>query len=150
MADHKNIIIVCFIGLFFIYLHPAFAADNIDTNVKVIHASTGSNHVDSQLKDISNELDSVFKYTSYRLLSEKRMQLTFNEQGIVSLPGGRTLVLSPADMQKKRIRYHINILKKKKSIFKTQILLRNNNSITIGGPQYKKGVLLFHITGRAH
>jgi archaellin len=149
MTKQNYHFIVCLIGLFFICLQPAFAAGKVDTIVKVIHASTGSSHVDPQLKDISNELDSVFKYTSYRMLSEKQMQLEFNQDGNVSLPGGRTLIVTPADMQKNRIRYHINILKNNKSIFKTQVLLRNNNSITIGGPQYKNGVLLFHITGRA-
>ncbi len=149
MVNRKRNITVCLFGLFLMLLPPVFANDKISTTVKVIHASTASSHVDPQLKDISKELDSVFKYTSYRLLNQKQMALGFNEKGQVTLPGNRTLVVSPSDMAKKRIRYQINILKKNKSIFKTQVLLKNNNSITIGGPQYKKGVLLFNITGQA-
>lgn len=149
MASQKKSIIVCVTGLFLLLFQPAVAADKIFTHVKVIHASTASDHIDPQLKDISDELKSVFKYTSYRMLSGEKMNLGFNEKGSVSLPGKHTLVVSPTDMQKKRIRYQINIYKNKKSIFNTQVLLRNNHSITIGGPQYKKGVLILNITGRA-
>lgn len=147
MASPKPIL--CLTLLFLLFFSPASANTRISTIVKVIHASTASSHVDPQLKNISAELNSVFKYTSYRLLNEKQMSLGFNENGRVSLPGGRTLVVSPTDMPKNRIRYQINILKNKKPIFRTQVLLQNNNSITIGGPQFKNGVLIFNITGRA-
>lgn len=148
MTYRKKNITACLMGLVCLFSLPAFADGNVLTRIKVIHASTGSRHVDPQLKNISSELNSVFRYTAYRLLSEKKMRLGFDEKGRVSLPGGRTLVVSPADMQKKRIRYHINILKNKRSVFKTQVLLRNNSSISIGGPRFKKGVLIFNITGR--
>lgn len=149
MAATRKICIVCLIGLLVMICQAAAAAGKIATTVKVIHASTASSHIDPQLKGISAELKSVFKYTSYRLLKAKQMRLGFNEKGSVSLPGSRTLVVAPSDMNKKRIRYQINILKNKKSVFNTQVLLKNNNSITIGGPQHKDGVLIFNISGSA-
>ncbi len=138
---------VVFIGVCFLFTQPAFAKAKILTQVKVIHASTASNHIDTGLKDISSELQSVFKYTSYRLLNEKSMSLGFNQKGKVNLPGKRTLVVEPLNIEGKRIQYQINIQKKKKKIFQTKVLLKNNRSITIGGPQFKKGVLIFNISG---
>lgn len=143
----KAIFIFC-LGALFLSISPAFAADKVSTHVKVIHASTGSKHVDPQLKNISDELNSVFKYTSYRLIKQENMDLKFGQQGQVNLPGSRTLTVQPIDMDGKRIRYHIHIRKNKKKIFQTKILLKNDSSITIGGPQYEGGVLLFNIDGR--
>ena len=53
----------------------------------------------------------------------------------------------PSDMEGKRIRYEIGIQKNKQSVFQTQVLLKNNISITIGGPKFNNGVLLFNISG---
>lgn len=133
---------------FCLFTHQlAFAKNQVITDVKVIHASTGPDHVDPGLKGNISELRSVFKYTSYRLIKDQRMKLNFNQKGRVILPGKRTLVVMPSDMDGKRIRYLINIQKNNHPVFKTQVLLKNNSSITIGGPQFKNGTLLFSISG---
>ena len=145
----KIILILTGILCFCFLTSPAFAKNKVLTDVKVIHASTGPKHVDPSLNKIISELKTVFKYTSYRLLKVQRLNLGFNERGRVTLPGKRTLVVIPSNMNGKRIRYQINIQKNRRSIFQTQVLLKNNSSITIGGPQFNNGVLLFNISGSA-
>lgn len=126
---------------------PTLGNSQVLTDVKVIHASTGSNQIDPSLAGIIPELKSVFKYTSYRLLNDQRFNLQFNQEGRVNLPGERMLSVMPADMDGKRIRYQIDIQKNNHSIFQTQVLLKDNSSITIGGPQLNDGVLLINISG---
>ena len=143
----KIILIVSGISCFCFFTQPAFGKNQVLTDVKVIHASTGAKHVDPSLNEIISGLKSVFKYTSYRLLKDQRLYLRFNQKGRVNLPGKRTLVVMPSGMDGKRIRYQINIQKNNHSIFQTQVLLKNNSSITIGGPQFDNGYLLFNISG---
>jgi len=143
----KTILILSGISCFYFFTQPAVAKSQVLTDVKVIHASTGTRYVDQGLKGIISELESVFKYTSYRLLKDQKLNLNFNQKGRVNLPGERALVVIPTDMQGKRIRYQINIQKNNHSIFQTRVLLKNNSSITIGGPQFKDGVLLLNISG---
>lgn len=136
----------------FLPFRTVSAASQVLTDVKVIHASTGGGggpeeQSDSSLKGIIKELKSVFKYTSYRLLKDKRFNLNFNQQGLVNLPGNRTLLVVPSDTDGNRIRYQINIQKNFHSIFQTQVMLKNNSSITIGGPELDSGVLLINISG---
>ncbi len=137
-------------AILFIYLllPPIVSAgDRVLTDVKVIHASTtGAEQFDPGLKGIIHELKSVFKYTSYRLLKDQRFDLNFSQEGLVNLPGNRTLLLLPSDTDGKRIRYQINIQKNNLSIFQTQVMLKNNSSITIGGPELDSGVLLINIS----
>jgi len=140
-------IILLLTGIFCFFLQPAFAESQVLTEVQVIHASTEPLHVDPGLKKIIHELQSVFKYTSYRLIKNQRLNLGFHQRGQIPLPGNRTLVVIPTNMEGKRIRYQINIRKNRQSIFQTQVLLRNNSSITIGGPKFHNGVLLFNISG---
>jgi hypothetical protein len=129
------------------FLPPVWANAQVLTDIKVIYATIGPEQFDSRLKPILHELKSVFKYTSYNLLKEQRFDLHFNQEGRVSLPGNRTLVILPSDADGKRIRYQINIQKNNHSIFQTQVMLKNTNSITIGGPELDSGALLINISG---
>ncbi len=138
---------VVFLGIWLLFAQPAVANDQVLTHIKVIHASTSSNQIDANLKNISSELQSVFKYTSYRLLNEKSMSLKIDQKGQVDLPGKRTLTLVPLKIDSKGIQYQINIQKDKREIFQTNAKIRNNRSLTIGGPQFKEGVLIFNISG---
>lgn len=124
-----------------------WAADSIRTHVRVIHASTGPAHLDPGLRDVGPELTSVFKYASYRLLSERTMNLSPGRQGRVTLPGARVLEVVPLGLTGRRIKYKVEIFKQGHSVFTTEILLRNRSSITIGGPEFKQGYLLFNIFG---
>ena len=138
----------CFVFLPIIILltcSPLFAAPDIGIRVKTILASQDSAHVDPQLKNLVGELKSVFRYTSYRLLSENRLRLQITQTGTVALPGNRILRITPTGIRGKRAELNLVILKDNRQIFQTTIQLLNRKSITIGGPRHKKGILLLNI-----
>ncbi len=143
----KAVLLISGILSFCFSTQPAFGKTQILTNVKVIHASTRTNYLDPGLKEIISELESVFKYTSYKLLQEQTLNLKFNQKESINLPGQRTMIVTALDRDNKRIRYQINILKNRRIVFQTRILLKNNSSITIGGPKFNNGYLLFNISG---
>jgi hypothetical protein len=137
-------------GVFYFSQSFAIAGEQIITDIKIIHASsTERNTMDPGLKPIVSEFRSVFRYTSYRILKEQTLNLSFNQKGRVNLPGKRTLGIMASGLTGKRIHYQIDIQKNGRPIFNTQVLLRNNSSITIGGPRFKDGVLLFNISASA-
>ena len=138
----------CFVFLPIIILltcSPLFAAPDIGIRVKTILASQGSAYVDPQLKNLVGELKSVFRYTSYRLLSENGIRLQIAQTGTVALPGNRILKITPTGIRGKRAELNLVILKNNRQIFQTTIQLLNRKSITIGGPRHKKGILLLNI-----
>lgn len=146
MIKTSKALVLFFVAMF---LLPGLtlAANTIRTGVRVIHASSGPLHVDPELRDIGPELRSVFKYTSYRLIKETSMDLLPGTRGRVVLPQGRILQVLPLDLKGGRIKYHIEILNHGSQVFGTEVLLRNRSSITIGGPSFKNGYLLFNISG---
>ncbi|SLM28094.1 conserved exported hypothetical protein [Desulfamplus magnetovallimortis] len=148
---HKKILSALFSMVFIILLsvisHEAEAAA-ITSTVRVIHATSDTPFMDPGLKDLGHELQSVFKYTSYRLISSRTLAMAEGSTGRVSLPGDRSLELIPKGVENNRIRFSIRILKNDKQVFTTEIQLRNNSTITIGGPDFKNGYLLFNISGK--
>lgn len=124
---------------------PLWAENNTEIVVKAVLASQGSEYMDPRLSSLTQELQSVFRYSSYRLLSENRMRLSMRETGKVSLPEGRVLKITPLQVAGNRVELQLVILKKNKEIFQTVSQLLNKSSIIVGGPKYKDGYLLFNI-----
>lgn len=134
--------------LFFLHLFapPGQAAPVIKINVKVILASQKGGSMDSRLQGLTRELQSVFRYASYKLLSEKSMTLSLKNAGSVSLPGGRMMRIIPQGLSGNRVTLKLKIHKGKRKIFQTVIQLLNKGSLTVGGPKHKGGYLLFNIS----
>ena len=125
---------------------PAQANQDVDIVAKTILASQGAEYLDPRLSDLVEELQSVFKYSSYRLLSEDSSNLGMGETREVSLPGKRTLKITPVQVTGDRIELQLGILKKEKNIFQTVVKLLNKSSLTVGGPEYEDGYLLFNVS----
>jgi hypothetical protein len=124
----------------------AWAKDDIAVDVKTVLASQDSEYLDPKLSSLIKELQSIFRYSSYRLLSEDHVGLSMKETGAVSLPGDRVLEITPLQIEGDRMELKLVILKKKKEIFQTIIKLLNHRSLTVGGAKYKDGFLLFNIS----
>jgi hypothetical protein len=145
MACRKlNLLFVLFVvaGLLVV---SAQAEQNVDIVVKTILASQESNYLDPRLAVLVEELQSVFRYSSYRLLSEDSKSLGMGETGEVSLPGKRLLKITAMQVTGDRVELQLVILKKQKEIFQTVVQLLNQSSLTVGGPEYEDGYLLFNI-----
>lgn len=125
---------------------PAQAKQSVDIVVKTILASQDSDDIDPRLSILVEELQSVFRYSSYRLLSEDSKSLSMGETGEVSLPGKRILKITPVQVTGDRVELQLVILKKKEEIFQTVVKLLNKSSLTVGGPEYEDGYLLFNIS----
>ncbi|MDD9303724.1 MAG: hypothetical protein HUK40_15845 [Desulfobacter sp.] len=139
--------IFVWVCLVFLITTPAQADPVYNTRVRVIHARTGPAQIDPGIKAVVREIQPVFKYTRFNLLNDKKMMLAQGQKGSLFLPGNRSLVITPVTRKKNRIQYHIRINAKGNPVFQTNVMLKNHDSVTIGGPKFKKGVLLLNILG---
>ena len=113
--------------------------------VKTVLASQDSTPVDPRISALTQKLQSVFRYSSYRLISEKKMHLRIGKTGTVSLPGDRMLKITPLRITGNRADLQLLIFKQERQIIKSRIQVLNHGSITVGGPEHKGGFLLFDI-----
>jgi hypothetical protein len=115
--------------------------------VDTILASRNGSGVDVQLKRHIGELQSMFNYTSYRLLGSESLNLKAGQSGTVSLPGSRRLKIIPQNIRGSRADIALTMMKNRRTVFQTQIQLLNHGSLFVGGPTYKDGNLIFKISG---
>ncbi|WDP89648.1 MAG: hypothetical protein HUN04_07910 [Desulfobacter sp.] len=141
-------ILILIISAVWLSALPALAGSTYHTRVRVIQAGQGPSHVDPGIRNVVREIQPVFKYTRFKLIKEKTMVLSQGRKGQMSLPGRRNLTIVPQGMSGNRIQYSIRINAKGKQVFRTGVALKNNGSVTIGGPRVSKGILLLDIQGR--
>lgn len=128
-----------------VYASEGRCGQNVKVSVKTIYASKKDNTIDPRIKNLVRELNSVIKYTSYELLSQKNLSLEKDKKAVVQLPGGRTMSLVSKGVEGGRVTLQIEYSKKGSGVIQTNIDFRNNGDVTLAGPEYKGGVLFFHI-----
>ena len=139
-------ILVLVTAISMLALPAALAAAEINIGIKTILASNDRQYEDPQLQGIITELQSVFRFTSYRLLKQDRLALNQGQTGKVNLPDSRILGVTPTGSRGNRTQMELRINKKNRQIFKTQIELLKGGTITVGGPRHANGYLLLNIT----
>lgn len=122
------------------------AQESCRISVDTILAARNDTVVDPQLKRHIAELQSMFSYTSYRLLSSESLNLRLGQSGMVSLPGDRRLKITPQRIHGSRADIALQMMKQKRTVFETQVQLLNRGSLFVGGPTYQNGNLIFKIS----
>ena len=122
------------------------AQESCRISVDTILAARNDTVVDPQLKRHIGELQSMFNYTSYRLLSSESLNLRLGQSGMVSLPGDRRLKITPQRIHGSRVDIALQMMKQKRTVFETQVQLLNRGSLFVGGPTYQNGNLIFKIS----
>ncbi|MCB2147105.1 MAG: hypothetical protein KQI81_11565 [Deltaproteobacteria bacterium] len=122
------------------------AVESCRISVDTILAARNDAVVDPQLKKYVGELQSMFNYTSYRLLSSESLNLNVGQSGMVSLPGDRRLKITPRKIHGSRADIALQMMKQKRTVFETQVQLLNRGSLFVGGPTYQNGNLIFKIS----
>lgn len=122
------------------------AEETCRVRVETILAGRNDAVVDPQLKRHIGELQSMFNYTSYRLIGSESLTLSVGRSGTVSLPGNRLMKITPNKISGSRADIALRMMKRKQTVFQTQIQILNRGSLFVGGPKYQDGDLIFKIS----
>ncbi len=124
-----------------------WAQPTINIEIKTILATQTGDSIDPDLGSLLKDLQSVFRYSSYTVVGHDRLSLKLNDSGDVSLPADCILHITPKAVSDGRATLKLDIYSRKRQVFQTVIKLRNKSSLTVGGPRYQGGFLLFNIYG---
>jgi len=125
---------------------PSEAADTVTVDVGAVYASNEGASIDPALGTIRGKLQSMFNYTSYRMLDRKRRSLSVGETGEFELPGRRTLRATPLPAQGDKVRLSIRISDGPRNLLTTTLGLRRGGMVLVGGPSHQSGVLILLIS----
>jgi len=138
--------IVCVALLLFAHIVVASPDSPVAVDVGVVLASNEGTTMDPALSSIRNQLQSMFTYSSYRMVDRLSRTLNVGETGDFGLPGNRSMRVTPAPSEGTKVRLAVQIMEEDRNILTTTLGLKRGGMVLVGGPAYQKGVLILIIS----
>jgi hypothetical protein len=122
--------------------HPPMVTVHVDS---VLAADTNEG-IDSRLqKRMGRRLQALFSYTTYRLVSHQDGQTECGKMIVFTLPGGRILHVQPRAVDHGMIAMELLLFQGPRPLMSTDLKLKNNGMLIVGGPRYQQGMLIISI-----
>lgn len=111
----------------------------------VLATDTGQPEFDARLVAMKPQFDSLFRYSSYRLMKQERRRLEWGQGASFDIPGGRYLVVAPKELRDAKVSMQVMLLEGGRSLVDTSVALRDHGVLLLGGPKQDAGVLIIAI-----
>ena len=129
-----------------------FLASNVFAQVKVrlkiIQASNVGSNIDSSLKNMHNQLGSLFNFTSYRLLKDETLSLSPNRNVSIPVHKETDIEITLLGQRRETAELRVRIRRDQKDILNTQVRLSQGRTVFIGGPQHGEGVAILALSAQ--
>ena len=109
----------------------AFA--QVQVRVRVMEASNVGSGFDSSLRDLHDQLGSLFSFSSYRLLKDETVSLSLNHPVSLPIPPERSLELTFINQHRVTAEIRVKITRGGKDLLTTLVRLAPGRSVSIGG-----------------
>jgi hypothetical protein len=124
---------------------PSASLPKIGVRVDSVVASDTHEGIDAQLTPMGPRLQSLFRYTTYHLVSHQEKQTPMGTLLSFDLPGGRTLHVEPHAIEGDMIAMELILFQGERPLMTTDLKLRNHGVLIVGGPKYEEGMLIISI-----
>jgi hypothetical protein len=112
----------------------------------VLATDGGQPEFDARLVAMKPQFDSLFRYSSYRLVKEETRALAWGEGASFDIPGGRYLVVAPKELRDAKVSMQVMLLEGGRPLVDTAVALRDHGVLLVGGPKQQEGVLIIAIS----
>jgi len=111
---------------------------------EVIAADTGEG-IDQRLLPMGGRLESLFRYTTYRLISHQVGRAECGRTAAFTLPGGWIVHVEPSAVRDDMIAMELMLFQGARPMMTTDVRMRNHGMLIVGGPHYQQGMLIIPI-----
>ena len=111
---------------------------------EVIAADTGEG-IDERLLPMGGRLESLFRYTTYRLISHQVGRTECGRTAAFTLPGGWIVHIEPSAVRDDMIAMELMLFQGARPMMTTDVRMRNHGMLIVGGPHYQQGMLIIPI-----
>jgi hypothetical protein len=111
---------------------------------EVIAADTGEG-IDQRLLPMGGRLESLFRYTTYRLISHQVGRTECGRTVAFTLPGGWIVHVEPSAVRDDMIAMELMLFQGARPMMTTDVRMRNHGMLIVGGPHYQQGMLIIPI-----
>jgi len=124
------------------------ALGQVQTRLRIIEASNVGSSIDPALRDVHDQLGSLFNFTSYKLLRDESLALAPNRPSEINAHKEISLEITLTKQQKNKAEYQIRILRERSEILDTKVRLSPGQTVLIGGPKHGQGSIILAISAR--
>jgi hypothetical protein len=117
----------------------------VEIRIGAVLASNSGKEFDARLASLHRQFNTLFPYSSYRLVKEERQQVAWGGKAGFDIPGGRYVLVVPREFKDDRISMKVMVIEGARPIIDTVISMRNHATFLIGGPRQPDGVLILSI-----
>ncbi len=142
----KNKILSFVLVLILFSFLPSLTLAQVQTRVRVIQASNVGKAIDPSLRDLHDQLGSLFNFTSYRLLRDEIVILSPNQPASVSTHQGRSIEITQVGLQANMAEIRVRIKRDGADLLNTQVRLSPGRTVLIGGPKHGEGVAILALS----
>ena len=146
MMGKRAYFIIIALVLVLALLFVSTALGQVQTRLRIIEASNVGKSIDPALRDVHDQLGSLFNFTSYRLLRDESVSLSPNRPSQINAHQGVSLEITLTKQQKKKAEYQIRILRQGSEILDTKVRLSPGQTVLIGGPKHGQGSIILAIS----
>jgi hypothetical protein len=140
------LLLILITALSSLFFSTAYA--QVQVRFRVIRASNVGQGFDSSLRDVHNELGSLFSFTSYHLLRDENLNLGLNRPVSISAHEGRIVIESTLVALHRGVgELRIRVVREGRDILNTQVRLSPGRTVIIGGPRVRDGVIIYAVSG---
>jgi hypothetical protein len=123
----------------------ANSAVAVEVRIGAVLASNSGQEFDQRLASLHSQFNTLFPYSSYRLVKEERHQVPWGGKVGFDIPGGRYVLVVPKEFKNERVSMKVMVIEGARPIVDTTLSLRNHATFLVGGPRQAEGVLILSI-----
>jgi hypothetical protein len=144
----RVVVLIIFSSILFLFF-TSVAFGQVQTRLRVIRASNVGQNIDPSLKELHDELKTLFSFTSYRLLRDEALNLSPNQPVSISAREGRIIIeITLVGIHRGVAELRIKVVREGKDILNTQVRLSPGRTVLIGGPRLQEGVIIYALSAR--
>jgi hypothetical protein len=125
------------------------ASDSVAVTIGSVLATDAGREFDQRLVAMKPQFESLFRYSSYRLMKQERRMIRWGGGESFDIPGGRYLVVAPKELRDSKVAMDVMLLEGGRPLVDTTVALRNHGILLLGGPKQQEGVLIIAIGAEA-
>jgi hypothetical protein len=122
----------------------------VNIHVDCVCASDTNEGIDTRLaSSMGQRLHALFGYSTYHLVSHQHESTPLGKAISFELPGGRILHVEPHAIDGDMIAMMLVLFQGARPLMTTDVKLRDNGMLILGGPRYQQGMLIVSISADA-
>ena len=118
-----------------------------------VMAADTNEGTDPRLAPMGKKLQGLFGFSTYSLIGHNEGQTDCGKMIAFQLPGGKILHVQPRAIDGDMIAMEIVLFDGTRPLMTTDLKLKNNGTLIVGGPRYEQGMMIISIgasTGGSH